>query len=93
MQNCAAPSDDAAWRMRFSLKNSWTTDRPRPSPPKIAESGTRTSVNRMCAWSVGMLNVHRNSTISKPGLVTGTRNAVMPSPSPALPDVLAMIMS
>ena len=37
----------------------------------------------MCAWSVGMLNVQRNSTISKPGLLVGTRNAVMPRPSPA----------
>ena len=40
-----------------------------------------------------MLNVHRNSTISKPELLVGTRNAVMPSPSPGSPLVRAMIMS
>ena len=77
--------------MRFSLKNSCVTPRPLPSPPKIARSGTRTSVKRMWAWSVGMLNVQRNSTISKPGVSTGVRNAVMPSPSPALPLVRAKI--
>ena len=79
--------------MRFSLKNSWTTCSPRPSPPKIAESGTRMSVKRTWAWSVGMLNVHRNSTISKPSLSVGVRNAVIPSPSPALPLVRAKIRS
>ena len=83
----------AAWRMRFSLKNSWTTPRPFPSPPKMAESGTRTSVRRMCAWSVGMLNVHRYSTISNPGPLVGTRNAVMPRPSPASPLVRAKMRS
>ncbi len=47
----------------------------------------------MWAWSVGMLKVQRNSSTSKPGESVGTRNAVMPSPSPGLPDVRAMIMS
>jgi hypothetical protein len=79
--------------MRFSLKNSCTTASPLPSPPKIDECGTRTSVRRMWAWSVGMLKVQRNSTTSNPGLFAGTRNAVMPSPSPALPDVRAKMRS
>ena len=93
MQNCAAPRLAAAWRMRFSLKKCCTTCRPRPSPPKIASSGTHTSVSEMCAWSVGMLNVHRYSSILKPGEFVGARNAVMPLPSPALPAVRAKIRS
>ena len=92
-QNSAAPSDDAAWRMRFSLKKCCTTPSPRPSPPKIAVSGTRTSVSRMWAWSVGMLKVHRYSRTSKPAASVGTRKAVMPRPSPASPLVRAKIRS
>src|ERR1700712_6149909 len=92
-QYCAAPSDDAAWRMRFSLKKCWTTCRPLPSPPKIAPLGTRMLVNDTWAWSVGMLDVHRYSSILKPSESVGVRNAVIPSPSPGLPDVRAMIMS
>ena len=49
MQNCAAPSDDAAWRMRFSLKKCCVTCSPVPSPPKIAPCGTRMSVKRTWA--------------------------------------------
>ena len=93
MQNCAAPRLDAAWRMRFSLKKCCTTCSPRPSPPKIAPSGTRTSVSEMWAWSVGMLNVQRNSSILNPGELVGTRKAVIPSPSPGLPLVRAKIRS
>ena len=93
MQNCAAPSDDAAWRMRFSLTKLCTTCRPRPSSPKIVDLLTRTLVSLIVAWSVGMLNVHRNSTISKPGVSVGTRNAVMPVPSPGSPLVRAKITS
>ena len=68
MQNCAAPSDEAAWRMRFSFTKCCTTCSPRPSPPKIVDLLTRTFVSFTVAWSVGMLNVQRNSTISKPGV-------------------------
>ena len=50
MQNCAAPRLEAAWRMRYSLKKCWTICRPRPSVPRMALSGTRTSVNETCAW-------------------------------------------
>ncbi len=82
MQNCAAPRLEAAWRMRFSLKKCCTTPSPRPSPPNTAEPGTRTSVRETWAWSVGMLNVHRNSSTRKPGAVVGVRNAVIPRPSP-----------
>ena len=74
MQNCAAPRLEAAWRIRFSLKKCCTTARPRPSVPRMALSGTRTSVNETCAWSVGMLKVHRYSSTVKPGVPTGTRN-------------------
>ncbi len=38
-----------------------------PHHRRSRRRGTRMSVRRMWAWSVGMLNVHRNSTISKPG--------------------------
>jgi hypothetical protein len=47
----------------------------------------------MCAWSVGMLKVHRNSSTLKPGASVGVRKAVIPWPSPASPLVRAMIMS
>ena len=93
MQNCAAPRLDAACRIRFSLKKCWTTCRPRPSPPKIALCGTRTSVSETRPWSVGMLNVQRISSICSPSAFIGTRKAVMPPASPASPDVRAMIMS
>ena len=53
--------------------------------------GRRGSVT--CAWSVGMLNVHRYSSTVKPGEPTGVRNAVMPSASPGLPLVRAKIRS
>src|SRR5262252_103999 len=55
MQYWAAPSDEADWRMRFSLTKLWTTCRPRPSSPKIVELLTRTLVSLIVAWSVGML--------------------------------------
>ncbi len=93
MQNCAAPRLDAAWRMRFSLKKCWTTPSPRPSPPKTAASGTRTSASETCPWSVGMLKVHRYSSTLKPTASTGTRNAVMPSPLPGVPLVRAKMRS
>src|ERR1700735_3683232 len=91
MQYCAAPRLEAAWRIRFSLKKCCTTARPRPSPPKIALSGTRTSANVTCAWSVGMLNVHKYCSIVKPADATGVRKAVMPSASPGLPPVRACV--
>ena len=93
MQNWAAPRLEAAWRIRFSLKKCWTSCRPRPSAPKMALSGTRTSVNETCAWSVGMLNVHRYSSILKPGVLTGTRKPVMPWPLPGSPLVRAKTRS
>ena len=40
-----------------------------------------------------MLNVHRYSSTRKPSESTGTRNAVIPSPSPGWPDVRAKIRS
>ena len=95
MQNCAAPRLEAAWRMRFSLKKRWTTPAPglhrrRSASLRHADVGQPD----VRAWSVGMLNVHRNSRISRPGLFgCGTRNAVMPSPSPAWPLVRANMRS
>src|SRR5216683_2413104 len=53
--------------MRFSLKKCWTTCSPRPSPPSMALSGTRTLASETCAWSVGMLKVHRYSSTVTPG--------------------------
>ncbi|SIA34356.1 Uncharacterised protein [Mycobacteroides abscessus subsp. abscessus] len=79
--------------MRFSLKKCCTTPRPRPSPPKIAASGTRTSVSDTWAWSVGMLKVQRYSSTLKPGASAGTRKAVIPRPSPGSPEVRANIRS
>ena len=93
MQYWAAPRLEAACRIRFSLKKCWTTCRPRPSPPKIALWGTRTSRKVTCAWSVGMLNVQRYSSIVKPSAATGVRNAVMPVASPGWPLVRAKIRS
>ena len=93
MQYCAAPRLDAACRMRFSLKKCWTTPRPRPSPPRIAACGTRTLVSDTRAWSVGMLKVQRYSSTANPGASVGTRNAVIPWPSPAVPLVRAKIRS
>src|SRR6516225_4245593 len=78
-QYWAAPRLDAACRIRFSLKKCCTTCSPRPSPPKTAVSGTRTSRRVTRAWSVGMLNVQRYSSTVKPGESTGVRNAVIPS--------------
>ena len=93
MQNWAAPRLEAAWRMRFSLKKCWTICRPRPSVPRMALSGTRTPVNETCAWSVGMLKVHRYSSTLKPGVSTGTRKPVMPVPLPGAPLVRAKTRS
>jgi hypothetical protein len=93
MQNCAAPRLDAAWQMRFSLKKCWTTCSPRASPPSMAVPGTRTLTSETCAWSVGMLNVHRYPSTLKPAASTGTRNPVMPSPLPGVPLVRAKMRS
>ena len=93
MQNWAAPRLEAAWRMRFSLKKCCTTCSPRPSPPKIVSWGTRTSVSETRPWSVGMLKVQSISSILKPSASVGVMKAVMPSPSPALPAVRAMMRS
>ena len=79
MQYWPAPTPDAACRMRFSCTNVCATARPPPSSPKIAESGTRTSRRVTSAWSVGMLNVHQWKSTEKPGVSTGTKNAVMPA--------------
>ena len=67
MQNCAAPSDDAAWRMRFSCTKVCATSRPRPSSPSMVEAGTLTLVSDPSAWSDGMLKVHHMCSTLKPG--------------------------
>ena len=57
MQYCAAPREDAAWRIRFSCTNSWATCRPLSTGPSTSSVRTRTLVNDTRAWSVGMLKV------------------------------------
>ena len=94
MQNCAAPRVDAAWRMRFSLKKCCTTCRPRPSPPKIAPCG-HADVGEPDVGVVGR-HVERPQELDDleaRACRSATRNAVMPSPSPALPLVRAKIRS
>ena len=93
MQNCAAPSDDAAWRMRFSCTKCWASSRPWSSRPNSASAPTRTSVIVTSAWSVGMLNVHQKKSTLKPGASVGTRKAVMPTGEPGSPEVRAKMMS
>jgi len=79
--------------MRFSCTKVCMIARPSPSPPKIAESGTRTSVRVTSPWSLGMLNVHQKNGTSNPGESVGTMNAVMPRASPGLPEVRAKTTS
>ena len=93
MQYCAAPTPDAAWRMRFSCMNVLASARPSPSRPSIAVAGTRTSLSVTSAWSVGMLNVHHMKSTLKPGVSVGTMKQVMPLASPWSPDVRAKTMS
>ena len=57
MQNWAAPSEDAAWRIRFSCTNSCATCSPLSIGPSTSSPRTRTLVNDTRAWSVGMLKV------------------------------------
>ena len=68
--------------MRFSWTKVWARARPRPSSPKIASFGTRTSVSDTSAWSVGMLKVHHMNGTSKPGESVGTMKQVTPSAFP-----------
>src|SRR3984893_8183800 len=93
MQNCAAPRDDAACRIRFSCTKCCASSSPWPTAPKTADSPIRTSRNVTSAWSVGMLNVHQKNSTLKPGASVGTRNAVMPTGEPGTPDVRANTMS
>ena len=93
MQNCAAPSDDAAWRMRFSCTKCWASSSPWSTRPNTASAPTRTSVSDTSAWSVGMLNVHQKNSTLKPGASVGTRKAVIPSGLPGSPEVRANTMS
>ena len=62
---------------------------PLPSSPRIASCGTHTSSRKNRAWSVGMLKVHRYSSIRSPGVGLGTRKQVIPRASPSLPPVRA----
>ena len=64
-----------------------------PSSPMIASTGTRTFLSVTSAWSDGMLNVHHMNSTLKPGVLVGTMIAVMPLPSPGLPEVRANTMS
>src|SRR3990167_11305338 len=72
-QYWAAPSDDAAWRIRFWWTKLCASASPRPSSPSSALSGTKTLVSDRRGWSVGMLKVHIHSSISRPGVGLGTR--------------------
>ena len=68
MQNCAAPSDRR--RLADPVLVEEVLRRPAARCPHHRRSppcGTRMSVKRTWAWSVGMLNVHRNSSILNPG--------------------------
>src|SRR5438309_1145393 len=53
--------------------------------PRIAQASVHLHglVGRVATETVGLVNVQRYSTTSKPGASRGTRKAVMPLPSPA----------
>ena len=93
MQNWAAPSDDAAWRMRFSLTKLCTTWRPRPSSPKIVD-WLHADVGELDGGVVGR-HVERPQELDdlEAGVSVGTMKAVMPVPSPGWPLVRAKITS
>ena len=93
MQYCAAPTPDAAWRMRFSCTKWRASTRPLSTGPNTALSGTHTFLNETRAWSVGMLKVHIYSSIFTPGSFIGTMRHVSPLASPSLPEVRQNTMS
>ncbi len=75
----AAPTDPAATETRPLSRADIAMEKPRPSSPRTASAGTRTSSRNSCAvgWprrpSLPWIVVR-----SSPGESVGTRNAVMP---------------
>mmetsp|Transcript_30262 Transcript_30262/g.85345 ORF Transcript_30262/g.85345 Transcript_30262/m.85345 type:complete len:359 (-) Transcript_30262:68-1144(-) len=88
-QYWAAPRLPAAWRIRFSCRKRRPLPRPWWRGPRWESLGTRTPVSDTRPWSLGMLKVHRYSSVTKPGASVGTMKFVMPVASPFAPCVRA----